>query len=559
MKNHFKKFFFVLVLSCTSFLLGAFLIITEGENLITRQIINDAGKLIGLQFNEAKVDSMIEGLNDQIKNYEEIREYPLSNSVMPSVLFNPIPVGFKITEKQKPFVMSNYSGTKIPENKNGLAFYSIGQLANLLKTKQITSVELTKFYLDRLKKYGPKLQCVITLTEERAMKEAKEADKEIAAGKYRGPLMGIPYGVKDLLATKQYKTTWGAMPFKGQVIDEDASVIKKLHNAGAVLVAKLTLGALAMGDFWFDGQTKNPWDTTQGSSGSSAGPASATSAGLVPFALGTETLGSIVSPSTVCGVTGLRPTYGRVSRTGAMALSWSMDKIGPLCRNAEDCAIVFNVIHGADGIDQTLYNYPFNYTPKVNLEGMKIGYLKSDFDDKYAFHDNDSVSLEALRKLGVILVPIKLPDIPVRSLRIILTAEGAAAFDEMTRSEKDDLLTRQGINAWPNTFRKARFIPAVEYINANRIRNILIQEMEKVFKDNKIDLYVAPSWNGINLTLTNLTGNPCVVLPNGFSKRGTPTSISFIGNLFNEGKLIAAAKAYQDATGFQLKHPVINW
>ena len=559
MKNHFKKFFFVLVLSCTSFLLGAFLIITEGENLITRQIINDAGKLIGLQFNEAKVDSMIEGLNDQIKNYEEIREYPLSNSVMPSVLFNPIPVGFKITEKQKPFVMSNYSGTKIPENKNGLAFYSIGQLANLLKTKQITSVELTKFYLDRLKKYGPKLQCVITLTEERAMKEAKEADKEIAAGKYRGPLMGIPYGVKDLLATKQYKTTWGAMPFKGQVIDEDASVIKKLHNAGAVLVAKLTLGALAMGDFWFDGQTKNPWDTTQGSSGSSAGPASATSAGLVPFALGTETLGSIVSPSTVCGVTGLRPTYGRVSRTGAMALSWSMDKIGPLCRSAEDCAIVFNVIHGADGIDQTLYNYPFNYTPKVNLEGMKIGYLKSDFDDKYAFHDNDSVSLEALRKLGVILVPIKLPDIPVRSLRIILTAEGAAAFDEMTRSEKDDLLTRQGINAWPNTFRKARFIPAVEYINANRIRNILIQEMEKVFKDNKIDLYVAPSWNGINLTLTNLTGNPCVVLPNGFSKRGTPTSISFIGNLFNEGKLIAAAKAYQDATGFQLKHPVINW
>src|SRR3989304_4062124 len=526
---------------------------------IEKENINSAEKIIGLEFTDAERDSMIDLLNEQLGNYEKIREIKLNNNVPPAILFNPIPIGFDFPKDKKPLNFSNYSYSKMPENRNELAFYSIGELAELIRTKQITSTELTEFFIERLEKYDPMLHCVITVTKERAMKQAKLMDAEIASGKYRGLLHGIPFGVKDLLATKDYKTTWGSVPFKDQMIDEDATVIKKLEEAGAVLVSKLTMGELAWGDVWFGGKTRNPWDTANGSSGSSAGPASAVSAGLIPFAIGTETYGSIISPSTVCGVTGLRPTYGRVSRTGAMALSWSMDKIGPLCRSAEDCAIVFNVIHGADGIDQTLYNYPFNYTPKVNLEGMKIGYLKSDFDDKYAFHDNDSVSLEALRKLGVILVPIKLPDIPVRSLRIILTAEGAAAFDEMTRSEKDDLLTRQGINAWPNTFRKARFIPAVEYINANRIRNILIQEMEKVFKDNKIDLYVAPSWNGINLTLTNLTGNPCVVLPNGFSKRGTPTSISFIGNLFNEGKLIAVAKAYQDATGFQLKHPVINW
>ena len=356
-----------------------------------------------------------------------------------------------------------------------------------------------------------------------------------------------------MLSTKKYKTTWGAEPFIDQLIDEDATVIKKLNDAGAVLAVKFSMGALAMGDVWFGGMTRNPWDTTRGSSGSSAGSAAAVSAGLIPFAIGTETLGSIVSPSTVCGVTSLRPTYGRVSRSGAMALSWSMDKIGPLCRNTEDIAIVFNTLYGLDEKDQTLYNASFNYTPKLDIKKLRIGYLKNDFDKNYAFHKNDSLALKKLEELGVQLIPIELPDINVDNLRIILSAEAGAAFDELTRSNKDDLLKRQTKNAWPNQFRSYRFIPAVEYINANRIRFQLIQEMEKLF--DKVDLYVAPSWQGSNLLTTNLTGNPCVVLPNGFSQRGTPTSFTFIGNLFDEARLIAFAKIYQDATDHHKKHP----
>ena len=313
------------------------------------------------------------------------------------------------------------------------------------------------------------------------------------------------------------------------------------------------MGELAWGDVWFGEKTRNPWDTANGSSGSSAGSASSVSAGLVPFAIGTETWGSIVSPSTVCGTTGLRPTYGRVSRTGAMALSWSMDKIGTICRTAEDLAIVFNIINGSDGIDQTLYDASFTYDHDIDFKDLKIGYLKNDFDKKYDFHDNDSITLAKLTELGAELIPIELPKLPINDLSIILSAEAGAAFDELTRSNKDDLLVRQIKNAWPNSFRASRFISAVEYINANRIRFMLIQEMQKLME--KVDLYVAPSWEGDNLLLTNLTGHPCVVLPNGFSEKGTPTSISFIGRLFDEGKLIAFAKAYQDATGFHKQHP----
>jgi Asp-tRNA(Asn)/Glu-tRNA(Gln) amidotransferase A subunit family amidase len=315
------------------------------------------------------------------------------------------------------------------------------------------------------------------------------------------------------------------------------------------------MGELAMDDVWFGGLTRNPWDTTQGSSGSSAGSAAAVSAGLVPFAIGTETWGSIVAPSTRCGDTGLRPSYGRVSRHGAMALSWSMDKIGPICRNVEDCAIVFNNIYGPDGVDQTLYNYPFSYTPKINLKGMRIGYLADDFNHAYAFKTNDSLSIAEMRKLGAVLVPIKLPDIPVNDIALILDSEAGAAFDELTRSGKDVMLARQGKDNWPNIFRSSRFIPAVEYVNANRIRYLLIQEMEKMFNQNKIDMYLAPSDEGDNSLTTNLTGHPLVVVPNGFTDGIHPTSITFTGRLFEEGKILAAAKAYQDATGFHLKHP----
>ncbi|MBK7632007.1 MAG: amidase [Ignavibacteriales bacterium] len=522
---------------------------------VSKENIENAEKIIDLHFTDAERDSMLSSLEEQKGNYKRIRDVELDNSVMPSLLFNPIPVGFIFPQEQNPIKFSDYSNIKMPFNKDELAFYTIGQLAELIKTKQISSTELTKFFIERLKKLDPTLYCVVSFTEERALREAKIADEEIALGKYRGLLHGIPFAVKDLLATKDYKTTWGAMPYKDQIIDEDATVITKLENAGAILIAKLSMGALAWGDVWFGGKTRNPWDTTSGSSGSSAGSAASVSAGLVPFAIGTETYGSIVSPSTVCGTTGLRPTYGRVSRTGAMALSWSMDKIGPICRSAEDLAIVFNAIYGVDGVDQTLYDVPFTYNPVIDIEGLKVGYLKKDFDKLYDFHNNDSITLAKLKELGVELIPIELPDYPVNDLTIILSAEAGAAFDELTRSNKDDLLVRQIKNAWPNSFRASRFIPAVEYINASRIRTLLIQEMQKLM--SKIDLFIAPSDNGDSNIITNLTGHPCVVLPNGFSDNGTPTSITFIGRLFDEGRLIAFAKLYQDATDFHKKHPAM--
>lgn len=520
---------------------------------ITKENTEHAAKLIDLQFTDAEMDSMLSSLEDQKVNYQKIREIKLNNNVVPSILFNPIPAGFILPSEQKQIKFSDYSNTILPADREELAYYSIGQLAELIKTKKITSTELTRFFIERLKKYDSVLQCVITITELRAMKQAKIADEEIAAGKYRGLLHGIPFGVKDLLSVKDYKTTWGAVPFKDQVIDEDAAIVKRLEEAGAVLVAKLSMGALAWGDVWFGGKTRNPWDTANGSSGSSAGSAASVSAGLLPFAIGTETYGSIVSPSTVCGTTGLRPTYGRVSRTGAMALSWSMDKIGPICRSAEDLAIVFDAIQGPDGVDPTLYNVPFNYQPLENLKGLKIGYLKNDFDKEYDFHDNDSLTLAKLKELGAELIPVELPDFPADDMSIILSAEAGAVFDELTRSNKDDLMVRQIKNAWPNVFRVSRFIPAVEYINANRVRTLLIQQMNDLM--NKVDLYIAPSWEGENLLLTNLTGHPCVVLPNGFSDSGTPTSITFMGRLFDEGTLIAFSKLYQDATGFHRQHP----
>ena len=527
----------------------------QDTNIVRNDIISSQN-LIGIELTNSEIDSLTKNLSEFLKSYNSIREYELSNSVPPAILFNPIPVGFRSENKSNALNIADYSETQMPENKEDLAFYSIGELAYLIRTRKVSSTELTRFFIERLKKYDPILECVITPTEDLALRQAAKADREIEVGQYKGLLHGIPYGAKDLLSVKDYKTTWGAEPYKDQIINEDATVIKKLEEAGAVLVAKLTLGALAWGDVWYGGKTKNPWDISSGSSGSSAGSASATAAGLVPFAIGTETWGSIVSPSTVCGVSGLRPTYGRVSRTGAMALSWSMDKIGPICRNAEDLAIVFNAIYGEDNVDMSLFDFPFHYNSEIDLSKMKIGYLKSDFEEDYPFHFNDSLTLEKLKSLGADLIPIELPDLPVRDLSFILSAEAAAAFDKLTRNNKDDLMVRQIRNAWPNVFRASRFITAVEYINANRIRQILVQEMEELMKE--VDLYIAPSWQGDNLLLTNLTGHPSVVFPNGFSDEGKPTSITFIGRLFDEGKIIAAAKAFQGATDFHKKHPEIN-
>ncbi len=536
---------------------GAFaLYYFKGAKRITIKEIEAAEKIIGLHFTQKERKMMLENLRRNLQSYTQMREVKLENHVPPAVLFYPLLPGMSVDKESFSVSFSKDTEIKIPEKHEDLAFYPVTALARLIESRQVTSVELTELYLKRLKKYGPLLECVITLTEDLALQQAKKADAEIEAGRYKGPLHGIPWGAKDLLATRGIKTTWGAMPYKDQVIDEDATVVKRLEDAGAVLVAKLTMGALAMGDVWYGGKTKNPWNLEQGSSGSSAGPASATSAGLVAFSIGTETMGSIVSPSHRCGVTGLRPTYGRVSRFGAMALSWTMDKIGPICRSAEDCALVFHAIYGPDGKDLTVLDLPFAWNPSQDLAEIRVGYLKKAFERDYKTKDNDQAVLDILGQLGIELIPIELPELPARAISFILRAEAAAAFDELTRSGMDDLLVRQSQGAWPNIFRQSRFIPAVEYIQANRLRTLLMHQMAEKMKD--IDVYIAPTYGSASLLITNLTGHPTVVVPNGFDEKGNPTSISFIGNLFEEAKTLRLAKAFQDATDFHLKHPGLD-
>ncbi|HKW13423.1 MAG TPA: amidase [Candidatus Krumholzibacteria bacterium] len=544
----------VLVLVSAALAAGFALGIAEDELPFTKSDITSAAKLIGIDFTETEIDSMQGDLADYRKGYEALRAVSIPNDVPPALVFNPIPGQYlhaSTDKRARPIEWSRPRSVKRPANLEDCAFWSVRDLAELIRTKQVTSTELTQMYLARLKRYAPKLECVVTFTEDRALASAKKADEEIAKGHYRGILHGIPYGAKDLLAVPGYKTTWGSAPYQNQEINDTATVIKKLDDAGAVLIAKLTLGELAWGDVWFGGMTRNPWNLEEGSSGSSAGSASATSAGCVAFAIGTETLGSIVSPSTRCGVTGLRPSFGRVSRAGAMALSWSMDKIGPICRTVEDCGIVLDVIKGPDGLDPAVVDAPFTYSTRTKLTDLKIGYVKALFDEDYPNKANDAATLEKLKQLGATLIPIELPKIPSAPLGAILTAESAAAFDELTRTNKDDEMKRQIRNAWPNTFRAARFIPAVEYIQANRARTLLVREMAKL----PVDVYITPAFGGDNLLYTNMTGNPCVVLPNGFNDKGSPTSITFMGKLFEEGKVMTVAKAYQDATDFHLKHP----
>ena len=523
-------------------------------NPITRAVVAEAAKLSGLDFSETELDLMLPGLRSQFDDYEAMRRFPLSNAVPPAMQFNPLPVGFKFETRRKPFRASPSLRVRLPANPDDLAFYSVGELAALIKSRQISAAKLTRFYLERLKRYGPKLECVITLTEDLALEQARRADREIAAGKYRGPLHGIPYAAKDLLATKGIPTTWGAAPYTNQVFDFDATVIKRLEDAGAVLVAKTTLGELAMGETWFGGRTRNPWNLDQGSSGSSAGSAAGTAAGLFAFGIGSETYGSIVSPCDRVGVTGLRPTYGRVSRHGAMALSWTMDKLGPICRTVEDCALVLNAIQGPDGVDQTVYDAPFNYDARLDVKELRIGFLKDNFENQRGERKtNDLAALQKIRDLGMALIPVELPKYPLGHISFLLSTEGAAAFDELTLSGQDDWFKQQSGGSWPNTFRKKRFVPAVEYLRAQRIRWLLIQDTAKVFE--RVDVIVAPSQSGSSLLLGNLTGHPTVVVPNGFNTNGTPTSICFLGKLFGEAEMLAVAKRFQDTTDFHRKHP----
>jgi Asp-tRNA(Asn)/Glu-tRNA(Gln) amidotransferase A subunit family amidase len=567
MKNSVTKYFTLATVGAVSFISGAFVINKFESVPITVSIISEAEKIIGQHFTSSQADSMLNMLNGFNNSYESLHKLNMPNSVVPALNFNPVPVGFVTPDAKNGFKLDKTSVAKMPANKNELAFYTLRQLADLIKSKQISSVELTRFFIDRIKKYNPKLLFAVTVTEDYALKKAAQADAEIKAGKYKGVLHGIPFGVKDLLSQKDHKTTFGSVAYKEQQLNIDATVVSKLEAAGGILVTKTTLGELAMGDIWFGGKTKNPWDITRGSSGSSAGSASAVSAGCLPYAIGSETLGSIVSPSTECGDTGLRPSFGRVSKYGAMALSWSMDKLGPIARSVEDAAIVFNAIQGTDNKDLSTIAAPFNYDGAgKTLKGYKIGYVKADFDRAYygsganrrtiPSHATDSATLAKLKALGAELVPIDYPQMPIGAMTFILDAEAAAAFQELVLSHKDDQLVQQHKNAWANIFRASQFISAAEYIQANRARTLLIQAWYEKLKG--LDLYITPT-SSTNLTMTNLTGNPCVVLPNGFTQSGRPMSITFMGQLFGEGKMLQAAKIYQDATDFHKKHPSLNF
>ncbi len=575
-------------------------------------MIDQAATLAGVgPFTEDQKKMMLYGLNGQRDGYDTIRALKIPNSVPPAYVFHPMPAG---AELPAPAVaMPGFDDVVVPvpdapANLEDLAFATIVELGALLRARKINSLALTKMYLARLKRYDPNLHFVISLTEERALAQAKAADAEIAAGKYRGPLHGIPWGAKDLLAVKGYPTTWGAGGFEHQSFDEDATVVQRLDDAGAVLVAKFSLGALAMGDKWFGGRTRNPWNPSQGSSGSSAGSASAVAAGCVAFALGSETLGSISSPSTRCGDTGLRPTFGLVPRTGAMALSWTMDKLGTIARSVEDCALVLEAIHGPDGKDTSVYPADFRWDPSLDWKQLRIGFLKSEFDPDpplqlaeappnetddqkkkrerrnaaaqaaRARRDYDrryeQAALDKLRTMVVNLIPVELPNLPWDAMVPLLTAEAAAAFDELTMTGRDSLLTEQGIEDWPNAFRVARFYPAVEYIQANRARTLAIRQMSALFQN--VDIIVTPSTD-TQLTATNLTGHPALILPNGLRGAdapappavddgnhddiggpGTPVSLTFLAGHYQDAKLAAFARAYQQATGFHKLHPKLD-
>ena len=522
---------------------------------ITKDTVAAAAEIAGLEFDEAEREMMVSGLQQQARQLEALHAIPLPNAVAPAIVFNPVPPGFAITGTQQPIRRSPVTAPAVPMNLEDLAFRPVTELSELVRTRKVTSTQLTRMYLDRLQRYDRSLQASVTLTEPRALAQARAADEEIARGRYRGPLHGIPWGAKDLLAVRGYPTTWGAAPYRTQVVDEDATVVQRLDAAGAVLVAKLTLGALAMGDVWFGGRTRNPWNTEQGSSGSSAGPGSATAAGLVGFAIGSETLGSISSPSTRNGVTGLRPTFGRVPRTGAMALSWTMDKLGPMTRSAEDAALVLAAIQGPDGFDKSVHAAPFNWDATLRPSQLRVGYVRSAFERDYAQKAFDAATLDVLRAQGVSLIPVEIPEVEYGAMRMILTAEAAAAFDELTRSNRDAELTEQGPNAWPNTFRVARFVPAVDYINANRVRSMAIERWAELMRT--VDVIVAPT-SGTQLLATNLTGHPAVIVPNGFRPDGTPVSITFLGGLFDEVKPLLVAHAYQQATDFHRRTPTLR-
>ncbi|HSJ26152.1 MAG TPA: amidase [Longimicrobiales bacterium] len=559
-RRAFTSYFAATGLS-TTLLPGVLWSLAHAQEVVTREMVERAEKIAGLEFDDDQRESIARGLTNNVRNYQRLREVELPNAVPPAVQFDPVLPGMTLPTEQRPMRFVPITDVTRPANLEDVAYWPVTHLAELVRTQQVMPSELVDMYLARIRRYDPQLLAVVTVTEERARRQAAQLDAELRNGSYRGPLHGIPWGAKDLLATRGYPTTWGATPYREQLLDYDATVVERLDAAGAVLIAKLTMGALAQGDRWFGGMTRNPWRPDEGSSGSSAGPGAATAAGLVGFSIGTETLGSIVSPSTRNGVTGLRPTFGRVSRHGAMALSWSMDKIGPMCRTVEDCALVLDAIHGPDGRDPTVRDVPFNWDTERPLSGLRVGYVRAAFEQvnqQGQRNEFDGAALDALRRLVPSLVEVELPtqQYPLGAIQgAVLGVEAAAAFDEFTRSGQDALIVPEPErSSWPNTFRTARFVPAVEYINANRVRTLVMEAMHEAMRD--VDVFITPA--SAALLLTNLTGHPQIALPNGFTQRGetdVPVTITFVGRLFGEAELMTVAKAWQDATRHHLRRP----
>jgi len=485
-------------------------------------------------------------------------------TVAPYSLWNPVLPGMKAGSERDQFIWSKPDPGPLPSRDEDIAFAPVTRLARWIEKRQLTSERLTQIYLARLQRFDPKLRCVITLTRDLALDQARKADQEIAAGHYRGPLHGIPWGGKDLLDTAGIPTTYGAEPYKNRVPTADAAVVRRLHQAGAVLVAKLSLGALALNDIWFGGQTMNPWLPEEGASGSSAGPGAATAAGLVGFSIGSETGGSIVAPSMRCGVTGLRPTYGRVPRTGAMTLCWSLDKLGPMTRYVEDAMLILHAISGPDPGDLSSVPSKLDFNSAAPVQGLRVGYFPAWLRDKSAT-DVDRGALETARKAGMVPVEISIPDWPYDSLDVILFAESAAAFEDLTLSRQVDQLKAQVPDAWPNTFRQSRFLSAVDFVQCDRLRRKVANEMARVFSD--VDLLLVPSLRDEMLTITNFTGHPSLTLRAGFVKvsearsdwapdpanplpkfsppRRVPHGVTLIGRLFDEGTLVRAGLALE--------------
>ena len=532
--------------------------VDDGQLEVTIEMIDHAARLAGLAFSAEERERMLEGMRNNLKGFDALHQLRIDQNIPPPLYFNPVVPGQTFDETKRPFVAGQREKVSRPKRLEDVAFWPVTALSTLIASRQVSATELTEMYIDRIRRFDPVIRSVITLTETRALEQAARADQEIADGHYRGLLHGIPWGAKDLLATRGYRTTWGFKAYENQVIDMDATVVRKLDDAGAILIAKLSTGEIARGDSWLGIQTKNPWKTDEGSGGSSAGPGAATASGLVGFSIGTDTTGSILGPSRTCGITGLRPTFGRVSRDGVMPVCWSLDKVGPMCRSVEDCAIVFDAICGPDERDLAVVDKPFNYDGNASIEGIRVGYLASAFerdvdDEDRTAKRNDLETLETLMALGVDPVVIELPEHADMDALQMLLVDEAAAFDELVHNDNISLFRQDIDEPEDMLMRIARLHPAVEYVQMNRRRMLLMQGMAKIF--DRIDVLVTPFGGSPVQTATSLTGHPSVAVQNGFDDDRTPTGFQMIGQLYFEAAALTLARVYQQRTGFHRQHP----